>query len=451
MAGEAPEQLSERELELLTLVTTGATNQQIARDLCISVNTVKAHLRNIFAKLGVESRTEATLLAIQQGLIHVATPDGVNGSEETAVADEAPAPSEPEPIPMEWPLRLGQGLALLAALAIILATIVWPSAQASTPAPNNRFIDMPRSQAVSRETAEASRWRSGAQMPAATGRFAQVAVGGTIYVIGGLTDEGWSADTDAYDPEQDRWSRGARKPTAVANVGAAALGGLIAVPGGLDASGTVRDVHEVYDPDADAWTTLAPLPEPRCSYAIAPVTGGYLVIGGWDGQVYVDTVYRYDAAADRWDELAPLEIPRGHAAVATWNGRVYVVGGYDGVTEYGLCESFDPALAAEGADPWRTHMPMSVGRADHAMAAVDGMLYVVGGAGDGRAAYNERYDIANDVWSTFDSPLASRWANLGLSAVTARGGAYLYAMGGWSDEYLSSVRIYQTSFRLFLP
>lgn len=450
MAGEAPEQLSERELELLALVSTGATNQQIARDLSISVNTVKAHLRNIFAKLGVESRTEATLLAIQQGLIQVATPDGGNGPESVAAAEEPPAPPEPEPIPMVWPLRRGQGLALLAALGLVLVAMVWPRAQAGTPTRDNRFIDMPRSQSVSRETAEVSRWRSGAQMPLAAGRFAHAVVGGMIYAIGGLTAEGWSTATSIYDPNEDRWSHGAAKPTAVANVGAASVGGLAYVPGGLDASGTVRDLVEAYDPRADAWIARAPMPAPRCSYAIAPVEGGFLVIGGWDGERYVDTVYRYDAAADRWGELAPLAVPRGHAAAASWDGRVYVVGGYDGTTEYGLCESLDPA-AAEGVGAWRTHMPMSVGRADHAVAAVDGMLYVVGGAGNGRAAYNERYDVANDVWSTFDSPLASRWTNLGLSAVTARGGAYLYAMGGWSDEYLGAVHIYQTSFRLFLP
>jgi DNA-binding CsgD family transcriptional regulator/N-acetylneuraminic acid mutarotase len=445
MAGEASEQLSERELELLALVSTGATNQQIARDLSISVNTVKAHLRNIFAKLGVESRTEATLLAIQQGLIHVATPDGANGAEATA------PPAGPEPIPMVWPLRPGQRLALLVALALVLATAVWPAAEAGVTRVDSRFIDLPRPQAVSRETAEASRWRSGAQMPVAAGRFAQAMVNGTIYVIGGLTEEGWSASTDAYDPEEDRWGRGAAKPTAVANAAAVAVDGLIYIPGGLDASGTVRDLLEVYDPRADAWATRAPMPAPRCSYAIAPVEGGFVLLGGWGGQRYVGTAYRYDVAADTWEELPPMQIPRGHAAAATWNGRVYVVGGYDGTTEYGLCESFDPALAREGGDPWRTHMPMSVARADHAVAVAEGILYVVGGSGNGRAAYNERYDIANDVWSSFDSPVAGRWQSLGLSAVTTRGGSFLYAMGGWGDEYLSAVHIYQTSFRLFLP
>lgn len=59
--------LSERETEVLGLLAQGFTNKDIAQALILSVRTVEAHLRSIFAKLGVSSRTEAALWAVQHG------------------------------------------------------------------------------------------------------------------------------------------------------------------------------------------------------------------------------------------------------------------------------------------------------------------------------------------------------------------------------------------------
>lgn len=55
--------LSAREQEVLRLVTQGLANKQIARRLAISERTVKAHLTNIFARIGVTDRTQAALWA----------------------------------------------------------------------------------------------------------------------------------------------------------------------------------------------------------------------------------------------------------------------------------------------------------------------------------------------------------------------------------------------------
>lgn len=61
--------LTERELEVLKLATTGLSNQEIADKLFLSLRTVQAHLGHIFNKLEVGSRTEAIVRALKQGWI----------------------------------------------------------------------------------------------------------------------------------------------------------------------------------------------------------------------------------------------------------------------------------------------------------------------------------------------------------------------------------------------
>ena len=66
---ESPEALTERETEVLRLLAQGQSNKQIARDLHIAEKTVKTHVSNILSKLGVQSRTQATLYAVRIGLV----------------------------------------------------------------------------------------------------------------------------------------------------------------------------------------------------------------------------------------------------------------------------------------------------------------------------------------------------------------------------------------------
>jgi DNA-binding NarL/FixJ family response regulator len=70
-AGMRGEALTGREIEVLTLLAHGSSNKEIAAKLFISETTVKGHLRNVFAKLNVLSRTEATSTALRRGLIQL--------------------------------------------------------------------------------------------------------------------------------------------------------------------------------------------------------------------------------------------------------------------------------------------------------------------------------------------------------------------------------------------
>ena len=68
-APDSPEALTERETEVLRLLAVGKANKEIARALSIGEQTVKTHVGNILAKLGVRSRTQAALYAVRIGLV----------------------------------------------------------------------------------------------------------------------------------------------------------------------------------------------------------------------------------------------------------------------------------------------------------------------------------------------------------------------------------------------
>ena len=63
------DELTDREIQVLEEVITGATNKEIAEVLHITENTVKIHLRNILEKLHVQNRIQAAVRAIRQGLV----------------------------------------------------------------------------------------------------------------------------------------------------------------------------------------------------------------------------------------------------------------------------------------------------------------------------------------------------------------------------------------------
>jgi DNA-binding NarL/FixJ family response regulator len=66
---EAPKRPSDREIQVLSLVASGATNGDIAADLTLSLKTVESHLNRLFDRYGAMNRTELAVLALREGWI----------------------------------------------------------------------------------------------------------------------------------------------------------------------------------------------------------------------------------------------------------------------------------------------------------------------------------------------------------------------------------------------
>jgi DNA-binding CsgD family transcriptional regulator len=467
------EPLSERELDVLSFLVRGASNREIAEQLVISPNTVKVHVRNIFAKLAVSSRTEATAVALQQGLV---TLPGLDSSVVTAVemgglpptltinesdgpAHEAtPAPSEnyqaavaparslmgpatAEPVEPEQtrdsgaataqgrfrsPSRrlLAAGLALLLILGVVaFAGSQWfnlpdeGSSAITVTAAVPEFVPQPM---------QDPRWLVSQSMPSPQSHMALVAVGLHLYQIGGETAEGITDAVRIYDTGTFQWRTGAPKLTAVADAGAAVLFGEIYVLGGRTASGELTDLVEVYSPANDAWRRAVALPRPVAG-ALALSDGSFLYLfGGWDGNQYVADAYVYDASSDGWRPLTPMSHPRAFAAGGALASHLYVVGGFNGNEEVANCEYYELSRSM-----WAECPPMLLPRGAAGAAVLLNRLYVLGGGLNGEVASGELYDAARQTWEVINMPMMAgvqplRWTHLGVAAVER----HIYVAGG---------------------
>jgi DNA-binding CsgD family transcriptional regulator len=327
---EMGEPLSERELDVLRLVAKGATNQQIANELIISVNTVKVHMRNIFTKLGVSSRTEASLQAVRDGVISLPLPEDlplevpVEDDQETdqevsgaeAALEENASQTALQPSRRSaWVATAG--VSVLLVLVLVLGLLGVPY----------RWIQGNSSPSVVLPT-PAARWTERAGMLTARSDLALVPFQEFLYAIGGHGSEGPSNTIESYDSLNNTWTPLASKPTAVSDVQAAPLGGRIYVPGGKDAEGQPVEITEFYEVERNHWEEAAPLPRPLSGYALVAFEGKLYLFGGWDGEQYRNEILQYEPEADRWSELEQrLPFRWGYAGAVVVSNRIVLVGG----------------------------------------------------------------------------------------------------------------------------
>ncbi|MBN2004884.1 MAG: hypothetical protein JXA21_16115 [Anaerolineae bacterium] len=455
MPAEYGEALSEREIEIVELVAEGLTNREIATRVFLSPNTVKVHLRNIFSKTGVASRTELTVLAIQEGWIAApvtsATPtDGIAGEEVLLVesSTEKTLAALPELPPIEetpvalglWPRWRWLGLALGVLLSLGVLFLPQRAGHAVVVPELAPGLGTP---IVSTPTTTEDGWQELSSLPIRRGGMGVVAADGKIYVIGGMTPEGTSDRVDIYTIKTENWQTATPRPRALGNVGAVVFGKKILVPGGCDVNWKPSSVVHVYDIEHDSWVEVAPLPKPLCAYALSVSQDQVYLFGGWDGNSYQAETYAYSPADDTWKKLSPSSVARAFGAAAALQDHIFYVGGYDRRKEWGLCEIYFPA-----DDHWETCAPLLQPRGGLGLTEVGGQLRVVGGGWNTYLAFNERYNPGDNRWTVFKTPIVGQWINAG---VTSWDGT-VYVIGGWDGDYLNrTYKLEIFKWRIFIP
>lgn len=426
--------LSEREQDILRLVATGASNKEIAQALVISPNTVKVHLRNIFAKIGVASRTEATLYALRTGLIESPAPPA-------EAAEQAPVPiAEPDALPAEGntALPLARRLrwaGLIAAILVAAFALVLIGGRALglslfiTPTPQI-------TPSASQVPVELERWQIDPALPQAVGFAASAVYEQTLYLIGGQTDAGAGNGVFAYDTNQENWTAQKSKPTAVRDIQAALIGEMIYVPGGLSAAGEPTAAVERFDPRGNTWETTAPLPAPRSAYALAALEGRLYLFGGWDGRAFQKTLFIYDPSENRWTRGADLPFACGFASAVSSNGKIFLLGGTsDGKTATTAALAYYPQRDQDGEDPWETQADIPQARFAGSAATLGDLVFLFGGS-DGSNAENlpgMQYQPQRDEWSVLSD--SQQPLGPGVSAVGIENFIHVLGPGTTHQRY----------------
>jgi DNA-binding CsgD family transcriptional regulator/N-acetylneuraminic acid mutarotase len=410
------EDLSEREIEILKLIATGASNKEIASQLNISTNTVKVHARNIFTKIGVNSRTEAAMHAINAGLIALPPEVGVEAGLGVGVQTSLPAPQATSVASGRryWYLWIG-GMILLALVGI--GIFLLRSGTAITPTP-----------VVGDEPA---RWQALPGLPTARYGLGAVALDNRLYAIGGVAESGPSAAVEIFDLNSQRWTVGTGKPTPVGEIAAAVLRGQILVPGGRLSSGEVSQALEIYNPTTNSWSHGASMPVGLSAYALAAYEGRLYLFGGWDGAAFTDRVYAYDLEADRWEELPAMPTRRGYASAAIAGRKIYLMGGFDGEHALSTNEVFEPDQADSPEKVWGTAAELPVPIQHIGSASIADNIYVFGSnVPSGQANATFIYSPQADSWRSFEAPEQE----LGEEVRIVGWGANIYTLGGEIDQ-----------------
>src|SRR5918993_1066065 len=150
-----------------------------------------------------------------------------------------------------------------------------------------------------------------APMPERLNHVSMVTHDGRIYVVGGLGDVLFGADVRRemweYDPAADRWRDMPAMPTARGAASAGVIGDTLYVAGGVGENGRVLGTVEAFDFTTGRWERRADMPTAREHAAYAVADDRLYVLGGrTPANDAITVVEAYEPEADRWRRVAPL-------------------------------------------------------------------------------------------------------------------------------------------------
>lgn len=463
-------QLSDRELEILKLVATGQSNQQIANVLGISVNTVKVHLRNVFGKIGVASRTEASMYAVRSGIVRVdhhgqaGVLDFAAPGTEVALAEPHEDVSTQADVPPDNLDQIDGGI--VQHLPNVVAEIE-PSATSSASEIVSKADDVASIGPIDAasntfRTSEAviapdTRLVEAERKVRRRGRFRFAYVGvllALIVVVGGawiavqlfrprVPDVPAVAVPDAAD--QARWKTLSALPTPRAAFAIVSVADQMYIIGGENQTGVLSSV-ERYDVRVGRWAELSQKPTPTTDIQAVVLGGKVYVPGGRTRSSTVTDVFeRYDPRSEQWEQLPKLPAPRSGYALAALEGKIYLFGGWDGSTYRKEVFEYDPDQAR-----WRPLPDMPTARAFADAAVVPDGIYVLGGENEtGPLRSNEVYIPAQEAaqpWAR-KTPLPQPRSRFG-TAVALR---TIHVIGGASGAVPIRYNVGTDSWESFAP
>ena len=434
-------ELSEREIEIIRLVATGASNKEIAHELTISPNTVKVHLRNIFGKLGVLSRTEATMTAIKMGLVE--TP-GQPTNTFPSTNNEQPIPSLDQtsvsPGGNKWInlFRISIGLIIV----ILVGFLIFRTF--SSP-------DTPEGGVSAAEFEEMSsnRWTSIQELPLNLSAMGFVRYENQFILIGGENETGVLQDVWSYETGNDSWIEKSPIPEPVKEIQAAILGEKIYVPGGSGDDNLPISELFIYDPRADTWETGSSLPVKISSYGMVPYEGKLYVFGGYDGEDYLNTIYVYDPYSNEWNLLGEMPYSCAGLTAVVLGGRIHIMGG---INEEGILDThqvYIPQRDEIGEPAWLDAASLPTPRYGMNSTVLAEMIYIAGGKNEISGVLPViQYLTPKDSWTEIDNPPNP----IGNLPAVVPFETRLYVLGGLTEDGFSSKSLaYQAVYTILVP